>query len=661
MLGHSIKRLLVAAFLAFGGAAQAAEQTLDNLGAASTLATGNLVPVFQTANPLKKSTLSDFSTFIMSQIYGGSLVNGVPIACNNGGTIGTDPTYRRCFEVNAQGDLTLNDPLFGDIIGGAFSLFPFSGDNSYGGPTSAKTTFAGLAQVSTMRAAGQRFGFLNSLTCLGMGDCFLTGKTLIFATADNVQGDEGVAWTAESSMAQWSPLIQKTITSIPTPATIATTTTQAITGSKSTQCVTVASTTGVTANQWIVVAQGVQTSSTTIEAVQVTSVGSGCLNGVFRNTQNSGVKVTAAKVLVVSGGSGLGQQRVLVNRSGTTYSTGTITGISGGGFTGSGTSWATNIVGGSADNIGAIWLTSDDLTAAPFGAGSAALHSIYQITSIGSATSLGIFSFSTAGDAAYHGNGVTGGPTNYTILPAARILHIADDFITLILETTTHTWTVGDTVEAIIPPYPDVSGERNRISIYTAGGARRSMHELNNTGARTFDNALSIRTSGGAIGTGGGSDAVAFAIGLQMSSINTGIQIDNALTSAVSLNSQFGGCTTDACGKITWNGTSIQPNSTNLGMDLDLIFSGTGGTLSSKSDSVIGTGASSLLTWTGIDQATARTFITLPTCASALEGARASVTNSDTAVWGATITASGAANQHVGAYCNGTNWTVYAK
>jgi hypothetical protein len=53
------------------------------------------------------------------------------------------------------------------------------------------------------------------------------------------------------------------------------------------------------------------------------------------------------------------------------------------------------------------------------------------------------------------------------------------------------------------------------------------------------------------------------------------------------------------------------------------------------------------------------TFSTLASCAGATEGTLAAVTDSTTAVWGATITGGGA--NHVLAYCDGTNWTVTAK
>jgi len=51
-------------------------------------------------------------------------------------------------------------------------------------------------------------------------------------------------------------------------------------------------------------------------------------------------------------------------------------------------------------------------------------------------------------------------------------------------------------------------------------------------------------------------------------------------------------------------------------------------------------------------------FANLPAASSSFEGAIASITDSSTATWGATITGGG--SNHVLAYCDGTNWTVAA-
>lgn len=49
----------------------------------------------------------------------------------------------------------------------------------------------------------------------------------------------------------------------------------------------------------------------------------------------------------------------------------------------------------------------------------------------------------------------------------------------------------------------------------------------------------------------------------------------------------------------------------------------------------------------------------LPTCNSGAEGSTRGVTDSNTSTWGATV--AGGSTNHVLAYCNGTNWTVYGK
>lgn len=51
-------------------------------------------------------------------------------------------------------------------------------------------------------------------------------------------------------------------------------------------------------------------------------------------------------------------------------------------------------------------------------------------------------------------------------------------------------------------------------------------------------------------------------------------------------------------------------------------------------------------------------FSNLPAPSSNYEGAIASITDSNTAVWGATVAGGGA--NHIMAYCDGTHWTVAA-
>jgi hypothetical protein len=83
--------------------------------------------------------------------------------------------------------------------------------------------------------------------------------------------------------------------------------------------------------------------------------------------------------------------------------------------------------------------------------------------------------------------------------------------------------------------------------------------------------------------------------------------------------------------------------------------------LSRDAAGVIDVGNAALGNKTGTLKATylltvPQAFASLPSCVSGLEGQRASVNNSTTATYGATITGGGA--NHVPAYCNGTNWVV---
>lgn len=73
----------------------------------------------------------------------------------------------------------------------------------------------------------------------------------------------------------------------------------------------------------------------------------------------------------------------------------------------------------------------------------------------------------------------------------------------------------------------------------------------------------------------------------------------------------------------------------------------------------VGLGASPADPGTGVFLLKKQTFSSLTGCGSTIEGAMASVTDSTTATWGATITGSG--TNHVMAYCDGTSWTVSAK
>ena len=240
-----------------------------------------------------------------------------------------------------------------------------------------------------------------------MGDTSI-GQQFVQYAGGTTPGDEGQAYRLVCQLQQQTFLNVTTITAVPPSNTINTTTTQIVSKSKDAQTVTVASTTGLTgdsAKDWVIVEQAAPALDTNIEAVQVTSFGPSSITGIFRNNHLSGVTVKPALRLVCASTYQMGQDRILVNMSGASYSTGTVSSISGGGFTGTGTAWANNMVGGNATDIGAITLAADDVTGSPFDAGANRLRSWYQINPVASATSLGIVSSSVAGDSSYRGKG----------------------------------------------------------------------------------------------------------------------------------------------------------------------------------------------------------------------------------------------------------------
>jgi|SRR5579862_5371190 len=566
-------------------------------------------------------------------------------------TLGSDANDRRAVDFNCTTDSGNSNTGFVDQNCGQVVLNASQGQNVYGSGTNAKTTFIPWAVTANMTAAGQRFINTWTQNCYGMGDCFRDSGTVIYAGAD-ISGDEGQGIQSVSYLEQQGNLVKTTLSAPPVKTLCNTTITQSVTGGPNAQTVTVANTTNCSVNDWVILDQEIASGqgSPNNEAVQITAVGLGNITGVFKNNHSSSAAVTPALVLTVASASQFGQQRVLVNLSGSSYSTGTVATISGGGLTGSDTSWATNMVGGGSTNIGCLAMTADDYTGSPFSTGSGALKSWYQISSVGSTTGLGIFSFSVAGDTAYHGKGPGSG--GYIVRPCVEVIQVIGNQV--IAESTGTTWTNGDTVELAISPYADVSGYQYQVAGYSPGGVRREFMNVVNTGAREFSGGISFS---GALQTGSNADTTAWGVAFQSSQEAIALQSYDATTAAIALGSQGTTNTSDAGGKIYWNGPYIAPNTANLGMDWSPIMTGTG-LLSFTSYAVGGGfgGSLSEMKWTGMLGTAPSAFASLPTCTSAIEGQEVSITNSNTATWGATITTTG--SNHVLARCNGTNWTV---
>ena len=355
-----------------------------------------------------------------------------------------------------------------------------------------------------------------------------------------------------------------------------TTTTQVITQNKDVQTVTVASSAGAAVGDWVVVDQMPPTGYTIMEAVQITAVNSGGANrisGVFRNNHPSGVSVRPATCIYIDGAQAFGQDRVLVNMSGTSYMTGQIgsagvdTDVGVGTLVGTGgASWSNGMVGGDGDNIGAIAVTTDTYTGEPFSALNP-LRSWHQITHVKSATEVGFHTFSTSGDTSYKGRGVF--PSAYIIRPAARMLSYSEG--RAICEYSTHTWSTGDVIECATCPYPTVLGFQYHMSQWTPNGQyNAAFMDIINTGARTLQAAYLIR---GAMPVGGGADLYAFNTGIQMSGCKTGIAIlpstTVGMTCAIQLGARWAdGYFDDSGSKIDFRNGYMMANSDVHGLEI---------------------------------------------------------------------------------------------
>ncbi len=439
---------------------------------------------------------------------------------------GNDTNERRGAYFNFVTDGTTNNPNYSNQDGLWINMVALNGQAT-NGSTVAKTTFIPLKINFKSNASGQRVLLNEQETCLGMSDCTLETKTITYAGGP-VNGDEGQAFQDVSFLRQQQQLIKAPITAVPTRTTCNTTATQAITADIAAQSITVASSTNCNIGDWVVIGQEVPSGSPILEAVKITASSAGHISGVFRYNHLTSVTITPATILTFTDTSNFGQDRLLVNLTASAYTTGTVSSVSGANFIGSGTTWATNMVGGSSLAIGCAALTNDDYTSAPFTGGSGPLKAWYEITAVNSTTSIGIFSFSVTGDGNYHGNGVGAGA--YTIRPCARILTIenSNGVFTgnVILENNSFTWTVSDSIENAICPYPDVSGYLYQVQNYSPGGIRRSFMRIANTGARTWTRGFEL--VGNELQTGGGADTVGWGTGYYVDSANTGFQIDEA-------------------------------------------------------------------------------------------------------------------------------------
>ena len=425
-----------------------------------------------------------------------------------------------------------------------------NGQALYGGGTNAKKTFTTLGATTTGGASGQKMVSNQTETTYGMSDNIVQGATLTYGGGP-IGGDEG-SFVARWVQQQQPNLTLTTLSSNAVRTSCNTTLTQNVTASSTAQTVTVASSTGCNVNDWVVLGRSAPTGYPNEIAVNLTAVGSGTLTGVFNANYSSGATVTPAAVITVASTYQFGQNRVLVDLSRSSYSTGTVSSISGGGFTGSGTTWTSSMAGGDALNPGCIYLAADTYSGVPFSSSGAngPLHSWYQIQSVGSNTSLNIYSMSVAGDGAYHGYGPGSG--GYQISPCAQVLYFSGS--TVVLDTNAFTWSNGDNVELAISPYSDTQSLWIQRAEYSPGGAHRPTVNILNTGAVTQQAAIS------ATGNMQGSNLLAYTTGLAMANEATGVDVGSPTVAAMQIN------TNNSVAPITWQGADgygrVAPSST---------------------------------------------------------------------------------------------------
>jgi hypothetical protein len=339
-----------------------------------------------------------------------------------------------------------------------------------------------------------------------------------------IAGDEGQGFSPAIYGFQMNSLCIAHVTGVQR-TTFSTTITQAVEPSKDPQVIHVASTTGANVNDWIVFNQQSPDYYPHMSKQVV-----------------CGVTITPALVLLLDNTYWFGQDRVIVNLSGASYSTGRvhITGITFNAHDGA--NWSETMVGGNHLNIGAVSFDDGTYTSAPFDYGynlsdlrsNSSLRSWYQISGVTSSTLVAMAT--SVADFGYTGRVPTAYPPpsnrtgTYTIKPAARALWVSPPgYPGVICETSTHTWNVGDLVECIICPYPDVHEWDYRMAQYTPGATMRQMMGLWNYGARMFGGAISIGTNaqgaGGSVGREIGSDWYAFDTGIYMDGCRNGVVI----------------------------------------------------------------------------------------------------------------------------------------
>lgn len=434
-----------------------------------------------------------------------------------------------------------------------------SGRYLYGNPNATvfhqnKETVLGYHVLVNGVGSAQTFSYSSFMNNWCMGDNAIHSHKLWYAGGP-VAGDEGLGFTMEDSVYETNDIHNSGITGVTT-GTVNTTATQAITASETAQTITVASTSGMSVGGWIVFNHHGPSAYHGMIATQIEAVGSGTVTCKIAATYPTGMTIKSAVVINTFGAPGYGEGRTVVNMTRPAITAGTVSSISGGSVTFSGTSFTTNMVGGTTECIGAISFTQDNITV---GDGNGLTY-WYLISGVTSATNLSVFTNSVAGDQSIVGRTKATSGGAYTIRPAARLLKRLADPNThvLILEPNAMSWQNGDAILCSHCPYPDVHGMSLNFQGWSPGGTYRQGIGLTNRGMRTFETGFGV---GSLMTTGGNADVYAWKTAFNAASSKVALNVSYC-EKAITLPSFYGQHSNgNTSGRIEWaGGAYIEPN-----------------------------------------------------------------------------------------------------
>lgn len=357
------------------------------------------------------------------------------------------------------------------------------GQNLYGGGTNAKRTVLIDNDTLTKQGGGQAVMYAHGLQCYGMSDCAKESFQAVCAGGP-IGGDEtSCGYSVINKTGQPQTLTRTTLTSVPVRSACPSnmTTTQTVTAATTVQTVSVSSTTGCANNDWLVVDWLGPTGFPNYDPVQITVVDTSHVSGIFTANHSNGATMRAGVVFNVGSTQFFGQGRTLVDESGATYTTGTVSFANGSNvITGSGTSFTTGMVGGDTNGVGCMRANAEDQTYSPFGSGTNALASWWQLFAPSNSTTITLFSFSVVGVATYNGKSFSG--STYVVRPCATVVWMNGNSI--VLSPNTSTWTNGDTVEMSVTPYLDATYRSESVAYYTPGMTNRAGYIFSNNGGQ---------------------------------------------------------------------------------------------------------------------------------------------------------------------------------